>query len=229
MTTPFERLAHAIPVVIVDDHPVVRAGLAEALSEEPSIIVAGVAGDVPAALALISQRLPRVALIDLTLGNQSGLDLIAKLRARAPQVRILVFSAHDERAYIERVLRAGAHGYLAKTHPHGDLVAAIEAVAAGNMWVSHVAAEHILRGLDRSKVRDATAHAFHELSDREVHIVQLIARGLSTREIADALGVAYKTVEAHYAHIKLKADLRTGRDLIRMAVLWTQSRPLQDR
>lgn len=213
-------------MVIVDDHPIVRAGLAEALAEERSLVVAGVAGDVAGALDLVARASPRVVLVDLTLGNQSGLDLIAKLRTRAPEVRVLVFSAHDERTYVARALRAGAHGFLAKTHAPSDLVAAIHAVAAGRVWVSPGVAEQILSGLNHAKATDHPEDGFRLLSDREVHVVQLLARGLSTQEIADALGMAYKTVEAHYAHIKHKAGLQTGRDLIRMAVLWIHGRPL---
>lgn len=214
--------AAPISLVVVDDHPVVLRGLAAMLRDDPHLRVDGLAATSAEALALVARLRPRVVLLDLTLGNESGLDLIPLLKARAPDVRILVLSALDEGTHAVRALRAGAHGYVEKTQAASDLVAAVHRVGEGKIWVSDVTADRILSGIGRQKPGGAEGHPFDALSDRERHVVQLLGRGMSTREIANELHVAFKTVEAHYAHIKHKAGIRTGRELTRLAVLWAE-------
>lgn len=212
----------AVSVVVVDDHPVVLRGLVATLRDDARLRVDGVAGTSADAVTLVARTQPQVVLLDLTLGTENGLDLIPALKARAPHVRILVLSALDEATHAVRALRAGAHGYIEKTQTATDLVAAMHRVAEGRIWVSDATSERILSGIGGAQPGGGDGHPFDALSDRERHVVQLVGRGMSTREIANELHVAFKTVEAHYAHIKHKAGIRTGRELTRLAVLWAE-------
>lgn len=212
--------------ILVVDHPIVRTGLVDLFAEEPGFEVVGEAATIAAARAAVAAVPPDVAVVDLALGTDSGLDLAAYLARSHPRVRILVISGHDERLYAERALRAGAFGSVMKDRPPDELVAAVRRVAAGRASVSADTADRILAALGMSRRGAADDRPpIERLSDREHHVLTLLGRGLATREIAGRLAVSVKTVESHLAHLKEKLGARNGRELIRLAVTWTESLP----
>jgi DNA-binding NarL/FixJ family response regulator len=213
-----------VRVVVVDDHPIFRTGLVEALRCEPDIEICGEADTVATALDAIAAHRPHVAIVDLSLGNESGLDLISALARTDPPIHALVISGHDERLHADRALRAGALGYIMKDKAARELAAAVRRVAAGQSYVSHETAERILRTLGGSR-RKADDSPLSHLSDRERRVLTLMGRGLATREIARQLDLSVKTVESHYARIKGKLGLQSGRELMRLAVSWSEDNP----
>lgn len=217
---PATRTAGVCRVLVVDDHPIFRRGLVDALDEQADIHVSGEAATTAAALSAVHQHEPDVVLVDLTLGQESGLDLVAALAHHHPHVRMLVLSGHDELVHADRALKAGALGYLMKDKPIAELLAAIRRVAAGKPYVSPSTADRILSGLGSTR-RSAAASCLDRLSDRERRVLSLLGAGLSTRAIAEELDLSVKTVESHYAHIKTKLGVRTGRELMRVAVKWS--------
>lgn len=222
MTSPLQtgRMPGMCNVLVVDDHPIYRRGLVEALQEQDDLHVCGEAATTAAAIGAVARHEPDVALVDLSLGSESGLDLVAALAQHHPRVRVLVLSGHDEFVHADRALKAGALGYLMKDKSIGELVAAVRRVAAGKPYVSPTTADRILSGLGSSK-RAPAASCLDRLSDRERRVLTLLGGGRSTREIAGDLDLSVKTVESHFAHIKHKLGVRSGRELMRVAVKWT--------
>jgi DNA-binding NarL/FixJ family response regulator len=209
-------------LLIVDDHPMMRTGLGQLIDHEPDLEVAAEAGNARQALdAVIKLRLDLI-LLDISLPDKSGLELIKDMRALKPGTPVLVVSMHDETLYAERVLRAGARGYIMKQEGGKKFLQAIRRVLAGGMFVSEAISARILEvfsGQNGGK----TASPLANLSDREFEVFQLIARGGDTREIAQQLRVSVKTVEAHRVHIKEKLHLKTATDLVRYAVHWIET------
>lgn len=210
-----------VRVLVVDDHPIVRRGLVDLLSEQPDLAVCGEAASVAGALTLVAARRPGVVIVDLWLGVESGLDLVTALAAAHPEVRSLVLSCHDERLYADRALSAGASGYIMKAQGGSELLAAIRRVVAGKTYVSGEVADTILATLG-SRHRSGADSSLSRLTDRERQVLMLVGRGLGTSEIALQLALSVKTVESHYAHLKEKLGLRSGRALTRFAVDWTE-------
>lgn len=215
-----------VRVVVVDDHPIVRRGLVEAIGDEPGLYVCAEAATADEALAAIVAQQPHLAIVDLSLGHDSGLDLVAEITRAHPAVRVLVLSGHDERIYADRALKAGALGYVMKDHPADALIAAIRRVADGKTYVSAETAERILSTLGTSRRDSVERSPIDRLSNRERHVLTLIGRGLTTREIAGQLTLSVKTVETHCANIKGKLGLRHARDLTRAAVAWIADAPI---
>lgn len=209
-------------IVIVDDHPIVRKGLTELINHEPDMIVCGESDTAADGLDRIRRERPGVAIVDLSLGAESGLNLVKQLDALLPDVRVLVLSMHDETLHAERVLAAGARGYIMKQEAMQNLIAAIRCVASGKTYVSAQMSERILaRVTGRGAAADAAA-PLNRLTDREREVFALIGRGLATRDIADALSLSAKTVETYHARIKEKLGLANGHELMRAAIAWTQ-------
>ncbi len=206
-------------VFVVDDHPLVRDSLAMLINQQQDMRVCGEAEDVATALRGFAEGRPDIAIVDISLGEGSGLDLIKQLRARAPAVAVVVLSMHDEKLYAERCIRAGARGYVMKRESSKRIIAAIREVRAGKLFLSEqtasafaekfVGARH---GLKETPMED--------LSDRELQVFGLIGRGLPTREIAGAMNVSVKTVQAYCARIKQKLGIATATELLREAVRW---------
>src|SRR3990167_59582 len=212
----------SLRIVIVDDHPIVRNGLTELINHEPDMVVCG-ESDTPAeALARIRADRPDLAIVDLSLGLESGLDLVKKLDASFPEVRVLVLSMHDETPHAERALAAGPRGYIMKEAAMQNLIAAIRCVASGKTYVSPRMSERIVARLTARGAAREEAAPLERLTDREREVFALIGRGLGAREIARQLRVSAKTIETHQARIKEKLGLPTGRALTRAAVSWTQ-------
>jgi DNA-binding NarL/FixJ family response regulator len=207
-------------VLLVDDHPIVRYGFSQLLGNEPDIIVCGEAVDARAALEALATR-PDVIILDLSLGGTDGIDLIRGLKETAPRVAVLVVSMHDEMLYAERALRAGAAGYVTKHQATDAIIRAIRIVGSGGMFVSEAVSTRILQRLVGAP---PGASPLEALSDRELHVLQLLGRGFGTRAIAEQLHISIKTVETYRARLKDKMNLRSGTELLRFAVRWAEDK-----
>lgn len=204
-------------VVLVDDHAILRQGLAELVNDQEDLAVCGEADSPPDAMKLIESSKPDVAVVDITLKNGDGIELCKQLRERWPDLAILVLSMHDESLYAERVLRSGADGYVMKQEPQEKVMAAIRRVLSGETYLSDAMAAKLLRNFGRSR-GDNTGSPLERLSDRELQIFRLIGEGQSVRAIADALFLSPKTIETHKEHIKQKLNLASSNDLLRYAI-----------
>jgi DNA-binding NarL/FixJ family response regulator len=205
-------------VLIVDDHPIVRQGLAQLISQENDLEVCGEAGDATGAVEAVQELSPDVAIVDVMLKGTSGIELIKELRTENRDLRILVISMHDEAVYAERALRAGAHGYIMKQEATHEVLTALRKVLRGDVYVSEEMVGRILRRM----VGGSGAGGIEQLSDRELEVFQWIGRGLSVNDIAEKLKVSPKTVETYRAHIKEKLGLTSAADVLRVAVSWLE-------
>ena len=211
-------------ILLVDDHPFMRAGLGQLIDCQPDLVVGGEAGNPAEALQALARQRPDLILTDLTMPGRSGLEFIKDLRAAHPEIPILVVSMHDEAVYAERVLRAGARGYIMKEAGGENLLGAIRQVLRGEVYVSHKMSARILEDLSRRRPRGSTS-PIERLTDREFEVFQLIGQGKGTREIAAELHLSPKTVDVHRSHLKEKLGLPDSTALIRHAVRWVETRP----
>jgi DNA-binding NarL/FixJ family response regulator len=208
-------------VFLIDDHPLVREFLASLIERQPDLTVCGEADRPAAALSGIASTQPDVAIVDLSLGDQSGLDLIRTLKAAHPNVAVLVLSMHDEDLYAERALRAGARGYIMKREATRNVVLAIRRVREGGIAVSDRLAESLAAKLVGGAA-PAPKSPVESLSDRELQVFRLLGEGRTTRQIAEALHLSFKTVQAYYARIKLKIGVESGAQMLRDAIRWVE-------
>lgn len=217
---PTTRRKHApVKVLLVDDHPAVREGLAVGVSGQPDLEVCGEAADAREAMRLAGSTAPDVAVVDISLGSGNGLELIKRLKSRHKSLSILVLSMHDEALYAERALRAGALGYVSKSESTKKVIAAIRQVRKGKVHVSRKVADRLLHlaAAGRSGLRRPAVEA---LSDRELEVFELIGNGASTGEIARRLHLSVHTVETHRQRIKAKLNLKRSAELARHAASW---------
>jgi DNA-binding NarL/FixJ family response regulator len=214
-------------ILIVEDHPLMREGLRGTLAREPDLIVCGEAENAAQALELFKKLAPDLVLLDITLPGKSGLELAKDLKADDPGVVILAISMHDESLYAERILRAGASGYITKQEPPGELIKAIRQVLDNRVYVSREVSENLISRF--SGKRGPRSSPMEILTDRELEVFQLIGRGKSPKEIAWQLHIADKTVAVHCANIRLKLRLPSTARLIRFAVQSEEGRdPAED-
>jgi DNA-binding NarL/FixJ family response regulator len=204
-------------VAIVDDHPLVREGLAARIGAQPDMEVCGEAADIESALELIVTKRPSLVIVDIALRDGHGIDLIKRIVAAGVNTRMLVVSAYDESLFAERALRAGALGYINKQELQGKVVEALRTVLRGERYLSPAMAQRLIAQAIGSKVAHGGTEA---LTDRELQIFQLIGRGKSTRDIAQELNVSVHTIDSHREHIRAKLNLRSGTELIQRAVQW---------
>jgi DNA-binding NarL/FixJ family response regulator len=209
-------------VLIVDDHPIVRQGLKLLIDQESDLMVCGEAENADAVLPAIRAFKPAITVIDLSLGHDSGIELIKTIRLQHPDLPLLVLSMHDESLYAERALRAGAKGYIMKQEAPEKVIIAIRQVLQGKIYVSDAMGAKLLNKLIDSS-RDETSSPIELLSDRELQVFQLLGRGLGTRQVADKLNVSIKTVEAYRANIKEKLNLKSSAELVQHAIHWVLS------
>jgi len=206
-------------ILIVDDHPIVRHGLAQLIDDEPGLQVCGSAANASEALESLKTVKPDLLILDLSLGDESGLDLLKQIKPLYADLPVLVLSMHDEAYYADRVLRAGAMGFIMKQEPAEQMIAAVRQVLSGKVYLSEsMAASMLTRLVGRKTAVGGTP--VDNLTDRELQVLELIGRGLGTRQIAEKLNLSVKTVENHREHIKAKLKLRTSAELVRYAVRW---------
>jgi DNA-binding NarL/FixJ family response regulator len=204
-------------IAIVDDHPLVREGLAARISAQPDMEVCGEADDIESAMEMVVSTRPWLVIVDIALRDGHGIDLIKRIVAAGINTRMLVVSAYDESLFAERALRAGALGYINKQELQGKVVEALRTVLRGERYLSSEMTQRLIAQAIGSK---AAAGGTEALTDRELQIFQLVGRGKSTREIAHELNVSVHTIDSHREHIRAKLDLRTGTELIQRAVQW---------
>ena len=203
-------------ILIVDDHPMMREGLRSMINRQPDMRVCGEAENAAQAMSAVPQLAPDLALVDITLPGKSGLELVKDLKVMHPQLVILAISMHDESLYAERMLRAGASGYITKQQPPDEMVKAIRQVLDNRVYVSRELSENLLRRF--SAKPQANQSPMEVLTDREFEVFQLLGEGKSPKEIAGQLHITVKTVAVHGANIRQKLHLKSTAHLIRFAV-----------
>jgi DNA-binding NarL/FixJ family response regulator len=206
-------------IFIVDDHPLVREGLTNLINGQDDLIICGEAKDSAQALDGIMKTRPDVALIDISLENESGLELVKQLRSRFPNVALIVLSMHDETLYAERVLRAGARGYVMKHETSKSVLASIRRVLEGGVYVSERIVNRMARRVSSARGPVASSPV-ERLSDRELEIFRLLGQGRSTSQIAEDLNLSLKTVQAYCARAKEKFGVTSLTELLRAAIRW---------
>jgi DNA-binding NarL/FixJ family response regulator len=209
-------------ILIVDDHPMMRQGLAQLINNEPDLSVCCEADTAGQGLDLVVAQKPDLVLLDISLPDKNGLELLKDIRTMSPSLPMLVVSMHDESLYAERVLRAGGRGYIMKQEGGKKLLAAIRQVIGGQIYVSEKMSARILE-IFSGRRADESGSPVERLSDREFEVFQLIGQGKGTRDIAEQLHLSVKTVEVHRAHIKQKLALSTATDLVHYAVRWVEA------
>ena len=207
-------------ILLVDDHPIVREGLGARIDQEPDLAVCGLAADAHEAMDLIAEARPDLVIADLSLGGKPGLELVKDLDSHYPNLPVLVLSLHDETLWAERVLRAGAKGYISKSQATQKVVDAIHHVLDGGIWVSDKINDLLLKKYAKNQM-PTPGSPLERLSDRELEIFQMIGQGLTVREIAGRLFLSHKTVEVHRDHIRDKLGLKSSAELLRYAVTYT--------
>jgi len=211
-------------VLLVDDHPVVCDGLTQRINAEPDLEVCGRVGDGHSALDAIEKLQPHIAVVDITLGAGSGIELIKDIKVRHPHLPSLVLSMHEEELYAERSLHAGARGYVMKQQETAILLRAIRQVLCGEIYLSEKVKDSIVRRLGGMLPDGQIVSLIKQLSDRELEIFQLIGDGFATHQIAERLHISIKTVASHRENIKRKLNLRDGEQLARFAIHWLRYR-----
>ena len=208
-------------ILIVDDHPLLREGIARLLNDQPDLMVCGEAEDRAAALEAADTGQPDLAVVDISLKDQSGLELIKDFKVRFPHLLILALSVHDESIYAERALRAGARGYVMKREASEKVLEAIRSVLDGKVYISSRIAAGILDKVTGYPA-GTTRSVLDVLSDREMEVLMWIGKGYGSTQVAKQLAISVKTVEAHRANIKLKLNLSSSGELLQCAIGWAQ-------
>jgi DNA-binding NarL/FixJ family response regulator len=210
---------HRASLFIVDDHPMTRFGLRELIDSEEALQVMGESDNAEDTLEKVQKQKPDMLLVDLTLKGRSGLELIKDLRRVMPDIDVLVFSMHEEAFYAERVLRAGARGYVMKSEGSGRLLEAIQTILEGRVFVSDTVANSFLDKMT-GRQNETTSSPVDRLTDRELEVLALVGKAYESRDIAAELNMSVKTVEAHRTSIRQKLDVKSRAELVRFAVLW---------
>jgi len=219
---PSRTSARKSRVFIVDDHPLVREGLANLINGQDDLMVSGEAEDSSQAMMRIVKARPDAALIDISLKNESGLELVKNLNTQFPLVALIVLSMHDEALYAERALRAGARGYVMKRETSKSVLASIRRVLEGGIYVSERILNRLVQRPGVSRERSVTSPV-ERLSDRELEIFRLLGQGRTTSQIATDLNLSLKTVQTHYTRAKEKLGVSSFTELLRAAIRWEDS------
>jgi DNA-binding NarL/FixJ family response regulator len=206
-------------VIVVDDHPIVRQGLAQMINREPDLVVCGEAEEARSALQSIAALKPDIVVIDISLSGPSGLEILKTIRQTDPRLKVLILSMHDETIYAERALRAGANGYIMKQEATEMVLVAMRRILGGEVYVGNRVASRMLRQLVGGAPK-ALQSPVDDLTDRELEVFRLIGEGHGTRQISDELHLSIKTVETYQSHIKEKMGLKNARELVQYAIQW---------
>lgn len=212
------RAATKARVLVVDDHPIVREGLANVINRTNDLAICGQAENPQVALEIIETSKPDIVIADISLAGQSGLDLVKDISVRYPQIPIVVHSMHDESLYAERCLRSGARGYVMKQEPPQRLLEAVRGVLRGEVCLSKTMTERLLHRFSDSR----RLSPMDSLTEREFQVLDLIGHGHPTRRVAELLHVSDKTVQTHREHLKEKLSLKDATSLVKYAVQWVQ-------
>ncbi len=207
-------------VLVVDDHPIVREGLADLINKEKNLVVCGCAEDIPQALEALRTLKPDVVTVDISLKDASGIGLIKNIKAQYPDLPVLAISMHEESLYAERALRAGAKGYITKQQATENVIIAIRNVLQGQLYLSENMKDKLLLGLTRSGKTDIGGSPIESLTDRELEVFTFLGRGKSSRQIAEQLHLSIKTVETYRSRIKDKLNLAGASELLQRAFQW---------
>jgi len=209
-------------ILVVDDHPIIRQGLALMLNREADLVVCGEAEDATGAMLVMASARPDILIVDISLNGPDGLDLLKNIRTTHPALPVLILSMHDESIYAERALRAGANGYIMKQEATEKVLVAIRRILNGEIYVSESIANKMLKHYitGASSLKNSS---ISDLSDRELEVFRLIGEGHGTRQIAEELHLSIKTVESYQAHIKDKLSLRSARELMQHAIQWNMN------
>ncbi|HEX3626909.1 MAG TPA: response regulator transcription factor [Verrucomicrobiae bacterium] len=211
-------------VLLVDDHPVVREGLAERINREADFTVCCVAENGMEAMAAVGRHNPDIMVLDLALPRSHGLEVLQDIHAHHPRLPVLIFSMHEESVYAERVLRGGARGYLMKHEKPERLLDGMRAILGGGYALSPAASAQLLQNLSQpAAARESSASPVSALGNRELEVFQFIGQGKGTREIAGLLGLSIKTIETYRERIKGKLNAKSATDLVRQAVCWVET------
>ncbi|MBI5773859.1 MAG: response regulator transcription factor [Verrucomicrobia bacterium] len=217
---PHEKSRSKKRILLVDDHPLLRQGISQLVNQQADLTVCGEAEDRAGALKAAAESQPDLAVVDVSLKNERGMELIKDLKVRFPGVLILVLSMHDESVYAERALHAGARGYIMKREASDKVLDAIRCVLDGGVYVSKSITGSILNKFTGGSENSRSAE-FNALTDRELEVLGLVGKGFSAQQISERLHISIKTVEAHRANIKLKLNCSSGADLLQRAIRWT--------
>lgn len=209
-------------VFVVDDHPMTRFGIVQLLNREEDLEVCGEEEDASRALKAIGTFRPDLVVTDLSMPGRHGIEFLKDMRSLFPEIPVLVVSMHDEEIFAERVLKAGARGYLMKDSGGRDLVVAVRRILGGRVFLSEAMADRALESLSAVPTQNRSS-GIKGLTDREFEVVQCIGEGLSSREISEKLHMSLKTVETHRRHAREKLSLRSGAELVKFAVRWTSA------
>lgn len=212
-------------IILVEDHPIVRQGLAQLINHQPGLSVIGEADNAARALELIRASKSDLVILDVSLPKTNGLELIKQIKCEKPHLPMLVISMHDETLYGERALRAGARGYVMKKEPSEKMLLAINRVLKGEIYVSDRMKQKMLHHLISKQAPAEDSSPLDHLSDRELEVFQLLGNGFATRQIAEQLHLSVKTIESYRENLKLKLNLESGAGLIQHAVQWMKSEP----
>lgn len=219
---------HGTRLIIIDDHPLVREGLKQLLAEQPDFQIAGEASNAAQARQLIAQAKPDVAVLDLTLGQDDGIELTRWIRENYPDLRILILSMQEEALYAERLLRLGVSAYVMKSAAETDFLSALRKVARGQRHLSPEMNERLLSKAVRGQLATGDDDPVTSLTHRELQVFKMIGSGVSTREIADHLQLSMKTIDAHRRHMREKLNLRSTNELMRYAARWVAGHPSKE-
>lgn len=210
-------------ILIVDDHPLMREGIATALDSEMDLSVCGQADSAEDAIEMVGDAEPDLAIVDISLPGMNGVELIKELQVLYPDVLLLVVSRHDEDLYAERVIRAGAKGYVMKQEGKAVIVKAVRRILNGGTYLSDSITDKLLMSISTGSRDDATKSPLDLLSDRELEVFELTGHGLGAKDIADRMHISPKTVQSYQTRIKNKLNLDSARELVRRAVQWVET------
>lgn len=206
-------------VYIIDDHPLLVKGLSELINNQPDLEISGTTAEWTEALEQFKKKLPEIVILDVTLKNANGIEVLKNLKVHFPNIRVLMLSMHDENLYALRALKAGAQGYIMKAAATEKVVQAIRQILGGELYLSDVMAKKTMAQLVGRR-KEPGASPLEDLSDRELEVFTMVGEGLTTRQIAEKLHLSVKTIETHKAHIKEKLNLQSATELVQHAIHW---------